>query len=218
MTRFLPFGRQGSMSAILRHDIDRQSPGILLHTETEALLDPSLQACIAQLRKLGLDAHVDMARHTGPDGEWAQFRLNARTAAQWAPGSDTTKLCQTLTLDTYGNPDDLDREIFIALLLSPAPFIFPSHADLVSALRVRRNIVQAARLTALAFDTEHAERPQEFWDYSEERGFTVKDGARLIEALQKTTQPDRSHKLYSFSRYRATEYVILLAIAQELEA
>src|SRR3546814_6292340 len=91
-------------------------------------------------------------------------------------------------------------------------------SDLVSALRVRRNIVQAARLTALAFDTEHAERPQEFWDYSEERGFTVKDGARLIEALQKTTQPDRSHKLYSFSRYRATEYVILLAIAQELEA
>src|SRR3546814_7414726 len=61
-------------------------------------------------------------------------------------------------------------------------------------------------------------RSQEFWDYSEERGFTVKDGARLIEALQKTTQPDRSHKLYSFSCYRATEYVILLAIAQELEA
>src|SRR3546814_1363737 len=60
-------------------------------------------------------------------------------------------------------------------------------------------------------------RSQEFWDYSEERGFTVKDGARLIEALQKTTQPDRSHKLYSFSCYRATEYVILLAIAQELE-
>src|SRR3546814_214344 len=98
MTRFLPFGRQGSMSAILRHDIDRQSPGILLHTETEALLDPSLQACIAQLRKLGLDAHVDMARHTGPDGEWAQFRLNARTAAQWAPGSDTTQLCPALKI------------------------------------------------------------------------------------------------------------------------
>src|SRR3546814_13443149 len=88
MTRFLPFGRQGSMSAILRHDIYRQSPGILLHTETEALLDPSLQACIAQLRKLGPAAHVDMARHTGPDGESAPFRLNARTAAEWAPGSD----------------------------------------------------------------------------------------------------------------------------------
>src|SRR3546814_9718904 len=126
MTRFLPFGRQGSMSAILRHDIDRQSPGILLHTETEALLDPSLQACIAQLRKLGLDAHVDMARHTGPDGEWAQFRLNARTAAQWAPGSDTTKLCQTLTLDTYGNPrsEEHTSELQSLMRISYAGFCF----------------------------------------------------------------------------------------------
>src|SRR3546814_4916480 len=72
-------------------------------------------------------------------------------------------------------------------------------SDLVSALRVRRNIVQAARLTALAFDTEHAERPQEFWDYSEERGFTVKDGARLIEALQKRSE-EHTSELQSLMR------------------
>ncbi|MGB3289431.1 MAG: hypothetical protein WBA83_09165 [Burkholderiaceae bacterium] len=204
------------MSAIHRHGIDRQSPGILLHAETDAVLEPSLQAFLAELADLGLAEHVDVARHTGDDGAWAQFRLGARTAAQWAPDHDTLGLCDRLKLDTYGNPDDLGREILIALLLSPVPFVFPDYAELVSALRVRKNIVQAARMTALAFDTEHAERPQEYWTYSEERGFTVKDGSRLIEALQKTTQPDRSHKLYSFSCYRATEYVILLAIAQEL--
>ncbi|MGP1616048.1 MAG: hypothetical protein ACTS5Y_13455, partial [Pollutimonas bauzanensis] len=44
----------------------------------------------------------------------------------------------------------------------------------------------------------------------------LKPGTPLIEALQKTTQPERSGKLYSFSCYRATEYVILLSIAQEL--
>ena len=204
------------MSATRRHDIDRHSPGILLHARTEALLEPSLQGFMADLQAVNLAGHVDLVRHAGQDGAWAQFRLNAQAAGQWAPDHDTTGLCAKLKLDTYGNPDDLDREILVALLLSPVPFLFPSHAELESAVRVRKNIVQAARLTALAFDTEHAERPQEYWTYSEECGFTVKDGARLIEALQKTTQPDRSHKLYSFSCYRATEYVILLAVAQEL--
>lgn len=204
------------MSATHRHGMGRQSPGILLHAETDTLLEPSLRAFMDDLTVLGLHGHVEVARHAEGSGAWAQFRLDPRAAAQWAPDHDTTGLCGALKLDTYGNPDDLRREILVALLLSPVPFVFPSHGELVSAVRVRKNIVQAARLTALAFDTEHAERPQEYWTYSEERGFTVKDGSRLIEALQKTTQPDRSHKLYSFSCYRATEYVILLAIAQEL--
>jgi hypothetical protein len=204
------------MSAVRPYGIDRHSPGILLHAETDHLLETSLQGFMADLQALRLDGHVNLARHTGPEGAWAQFRLNAQSAAQWAPDYDTTELCTRLNLETQGNPDDLAREILIALLLSPIPFLFPNHAELVSAVQVRKNIVQAARLTALAFDTEHAERPQEYWTYSEECGFTVRDGAKLIEALQKTTQPDRSHKLYSFSCYRATEYVILLAIAQEL--
>src|SRR3546814_5001957 len=50
------------------------------------------------------------------------------------------------------------------------------------------------------------------------RGFTIEPGVSLIEALQKATQPDASGKLYSFSCYRATEYVTLLGIARELHA
>src|SRR5690606_15451892 len=92
---------------------------------------------------------------------------------------------------------------------------FPSYEELVSAIRIRKFIVQGARKTALAFDTEHAERP-ECWTYSEECGFTLRPGEPLIGSLEKATQPGRSGKLYSFSCYRATEYVILLAIAQEL--
>jgi hypothetical protein len=43
-------------------------------------------------------------------------------------------------------------------------------------------------------------------------------GQPLIEALRLATQPDASDSsLYAFSCYRATEYVILLGIAQELE-
>ena len=38
----------------------------------------------------------------------------------------------------------------------------------------------------------------------------------IVEALTKATQPEVSGALYSFSCYRATEYVMLLGIAQEL--
>src|SRR3546814_13180773 len=57
-----------------------------------------------------------------------------------------------------------------------------------------------------------------YWRYDEARGFTIEPGVSLIEALQKATQPDASGKLYSFSCYRATEYVTLLGIALELQA
>lgn len=45
----------------------------------------------------------------------------------------------------------------------------------------------------------------------------LKPGCALIPSLIKATQPDVSGKLYSFSCYRATEFVILLAIAQEVQ-
>ncbi len=102
------------------------------------------------------------------------------------------------------------------MLLCPVPFDFPNYDELASAVRVRKNIVTAASKTSLAFDTESAERPEDYWTYSEENGFTILPGKSLISGLIEATQPEASGKLYSFSCYRATEYVILLAIAQEL--
>jgi hypothetical protein len=72
-----------------------------------------------------------------------------------------------------------------------------------------------ARKTALAFKTNAAERPSEFWRYEEEAGFILQPHTSLIEALISATQPEATGKLYDFSCYRATEYVILLGLAQE---
>jgi Protein-glutamine gamma-glutamyltransferase len=121
-----------------------------------------------------------------------------------------------LGLDTRHSSEDLDREILLAMLLAPVPFAFPNLDELVSAVHIRRNIVQAARKTALAFRTAAAERPEDYWHYDERNGFLLNPGQCLITALQKATQPEASGKLYDFSCYRATEYVILLGIAQEL--
>jgi hypothetical protein len=111
----------------------------------------------------------------------------------------------------------LEREIWVALLGSPHRFVFHDLEALKSHVRVRRNMALAARLTALAFKTEAAERPEADWHYEEEPGFILHPGRPLINALIAATQPEATGKLYDFSCYRATEYVILLGIAQELQ-
>lgn len=165
------------------------------------------------LRGLGLDGCAVRA----PNGAGLHLHVPDDLARQWAPGCDTTALAHTLALDAAGNTSDLEREIALALMLGPAPAVFPSVDELVSAVRMRRYIAEAARLTELNFHTEAAERPPAFWRYGEDSGFTLMPGRRLIDALRAATQPDATGRLYSFSCYRATEYVILLGIAQELE-
>ncbi len=204
------------MSAAGQVSAEINLPGILFYDTSQQGLEQSRQRFMARLQALKLNEDVDTYAFRHADASWVQFRLKGGKAKQWAPDCDTTRLCQTLGLETHANACDLEREILLAMLLGPVSFAYPSYEELISAVRIRQNIVHAARLTALAFDTEHAERPEEFWAYAQDRGFTLLPGKPLIEALQKTTQPDRSGKLYSFSCYRATEYVILLAIAQEL--
>lgn len=167
------------------------------------------EACLAALAALGLDRFVHAHAPTG------MLALTHQAAGSLTGDYDTTSLCRSLALDTHGSQADLQREIWLALLAAPRTLSFPSLAELQAAVRMRANIVRAARNTALAFHTKEAERPEGLWTYQRETGFTVLPGVSLIEALERATQPERSGRLYDFSCYRATEYVILLAMAQE---
>src|SRR5690606_35486345 len=157
---------------------------------------------------------IEETRGIDAQGAYRDFRLARDVAGRWAPDGDTTQLARTLALDPEAHALDLEKEIFVALLLSPLRFDFPSAGELAAAVRVRRRIVQAARRTVLAFDTEQAERP-ECGSWSEATGFVLKPGHELIPSLELTLWPDLSGRLFSFSCYRATEYVLLLALAQE---
>jgi len=167
---------------------------------------------LARLRALHLEDCVEVAEEEAG----CRFRLRDERADAWVPQGDTTQLSRTLHLDIERNDEDLEREILIAMLAAPIVFDYPDYVELAAAVRIRRNIAQAARRTQLAFDTEEVNRPTDCWTYSEERGFTILPGKPLIDALRKATQPDASNTLYAFSCYRATEYVILLGIAEEL--
>ncbi len=188
--------------------------GILIHAQDAPGLAAARQDFLALLASLDLDRQVDIRQ----EGLTLGFRLKTDASQAWAPDFDTTRLCERLHLDPEAGAADLDKEILLAMLLGPVAFAFPSFAEAHSAIHIRRNIVQAARRTALDFHTTEAERPADYWTYVEGKGFTILPGRSLIEGLVKATQPEASGQLYAFSCYRATEYVILLAIAQELEA
>ena len=186
--------------------------GILIQSQDESALAIARHDFLAYLASLALDAQVESQQ----EDRGLRFRLPPNLAQAWAPDFDTGRLSESLRLDPVARIDDLEREILVAMLLGPVAFVFPSAAEVISAVHVRRNIVQAARRTALDFHTTEAERPADYWTYVEDKGFTLLPGRSLIEGLVKATQPDTSGQLYAFSCYRATEYVILLALAQEL--
>jgi len=170
-------------------------------------------AAFDRFESLGIAPYIEV-KH-GKDG--TVFRLEPEVAEELAPNAASIDLCGKLKLSPRENPEDLEREILLAQMLSPVRFNYANAGEFASAINIRKNIVGAAGKTLLAFDTgPAAERPSDCWTYSREAGFTIVPGKSLVEALKKATQPEVSGKLYAFSCYRATEYVILLGLAEEL--
>ena len=140
--------------------------------------------------------------------------------ARLCPGFDTLNLAQHVASWPDSQPGDLlMREVWLALLCAPQRISFDSLSDLESHIRARCHIARAAEKTALAFKTtDAAERPEAFWHHQDDVGFLLQPEADLIDALMAATQPERTGRLYDFSCYRATEYVILMGLAQEAQA
>jgi hypothetical protein len=195
-------------------DVGQNLGGVLIRATGATGLASAREDLRNQTVKLGIDQFIDATGEQ--DGRAIRFRLRSSVQQELAPACDTLHLGEKLNFNTPASRADLEKEILLALLLGPVTFEYPSYAELAASVRIRQNIVEAARRTALSFHVSKIERPADYWTYSEDNGFTVLPGKPLIEALRMATQPELSGQQYSFSCYRATEYVILLGIAQEL--
>ena len=169
------------------------------------------------LQTLKILEHVNCIQSKDGDIYKTHYVLKDVARDLWAPEWDTTRLYVTMGIDGQKNREDLDKEIMVAMLLATIPFTFPSFEELLSAIRIRHYVVDAGYKAALNFDTEGIERPDDYWYYDEEEGFLLKKGQSIIDGLIKATQPQKIEDAYSFSCYRATEYVVLLSIALELK-
>jgi hypothetical protein len=186
--------------------------GILVRGTTLADITNAAERFDELSTRLGFSMHAESS--ITPDG--LALRLQREAQVALAPEFDTLSLCKRLDLHPTTDRNDLEYEIWLSMLLGPVCFDYPSFAELEASIRIRQNIVEAARRTSLSFHTSKIERPLEYWTYSEEAGFTLLPGKSLIDALRMTTQPEVSGQQYAFSCYRASEYVILLGITQEL--
>jgi hypothetical protein len=173
------------------------------HVEGVTIGGCSANECRAFFASHGIEEEIQIRPLSGS----LQCRMSDAWMAVFAPD------CNTLSFHAIAT--HISQEILWALLVSPVGFEFKSLEALASSVQVRKNIALAARKTALAFKTEAAERPADYWHYEEEAGFILQPGRCLIDALVSATQPEATGKLYDFSCYRATEYVILLGLAQE---
>lgn len=194
-------------------------PGLVLQLPQGQSLAQAGQTLQRRLVELALADQVQVREEAGAAvGAVHALRLslNPEVAAGLAPGHDTLGLAKNAAFYPGGPRLALLRETLLALLLGPEATVFPSVDEWWSGLRMRANVAEAARRTELSFRTADAERPEDCWAYDRATGFTILPGTPLIDALRKTTQPEPGGPVYSFSCYRATEYVLLLGLAEEL--
>lgn len=167
--------------------------------------------------ELGLHRWVDQVRLSDRQQPAIQFSLTAHARSRGMPAHDTTALSARLDLHAFKDGRHLEREIVLAMLGSPLAYVFPSLDELQSAIRIRSNIVSAGHKAMLDFHTTEVNRPEDCWTYVDGAGFVLNRGKSLTKALELALIPSASGRKYSFSCYRATEYVMLLGIAQELQ-
>ncbi|MEI8211999.1 MAG: hypothetical protein WCI02_07610 [Planctomycetota bacterium] len=191
--------------------------GVSLFSRSPREVDAWKERISQWLQRRGLLESVLLEVQSQPSESRLTAHLTPSAFERWTPVWDTLGLAERLAIDFPERGDRLELEILIAMLASPVPFEFPSLEELESTLQVRMNIVDAASKTFLSFDAYGAERPEEFWEYDEARGYVVRSGKSMIEALRLATQPGDDGYVYSFSCYRATEYVIALGLAQEIK-
>ncbi len=167
------------------------------------------------LSRCGLDLSPQFCQRTDRRGHYLQVSLPQAVFEAWFGNFETLNFCMPQAAPVRDESQMIIREIVMTILASPVPMIFRDIMQFESHLRVRCNIVRAAKKTALSFETTTAERPEAFWQAKEGRGYVLRQGVSLEDAILAATQPEITGKMYGFSCYRATEYVLLLGIAQE---
>jgi len=203
------------MKYFSRHELEQLGGICFLFESMESLLVEKKQL-IDGCERAGIQTYlnVSVSRHA----KWLLLQVSAsELLIALTPDYNTVDLCRKLDLQSAHARRELEIEVVLAMARGPRAYCFPSYEEFLAAVRIRCRTVEAARKTQLAFDTEGVERPTEYWTYIEEKGFVLNAGVDLIAALTQTMQPEVNQSTYTFSCFRASEYVLLLALAQELQ-
>lgn len=175
-----------------------------------------LAALNAQLASWGLLPRVRHRVEPTRAGRRHHFHLDLEGAPpQHRVDLDTSALAHALTATPGSGSHAVEAEIWLAWLVSPVELSFPSFAELQAQFRVRCDIADVASRTLVDFHATAVNRPVSHWTYIEDVGFRLNAGKSLEEGLALALHPRTPESRYAFSCYRASEYVVLLALARE---
>ena len=165
---------------------------------------------------LSVDQYTDMTVEKYAEGFLVNLTVNELS---WETNLeyDTIQMSEELLLDSEHSNDDWMIESLLSMAMSPIAYVFPTHQELLSSLRMRRDIVETAKRTELVFNVDASERPKEFWQDDETLGPILRAEASLVDALEHALCPDLSGRHYGFSCQRASEYLMLTGLAKELK-
>jgi hypothetical protein len=142
------------------------------------------------LQRLGLQGATQIRQSAQNADYFFEARLQQRYFDLWCPGFDTLQVHSRAPDLALSGAHALELEIVLTMLAAPQIMTFKSVAQLESHIRVRVNIARAAAKTSLAFNTEAAERPSKYWQGDSEKGFVIRQGVGLEEAIIAATQPE----------------------------
>ncbi|MDO8694659.1 MAG: hypothetical protein Q7J51_11200 [Sheuella sp.] len=189
--------------------------GVFIRVEKSDELRAAHKKVESIAHKLQAEAYLNIQSVHGTGETGIHISSSDRLIAI-TPEFDTTGIASELNINGLKRSKELELEIILAMSRSPVLFTFPSTQEFETAIRVRRYAALAAYQAELNFDTEGLERPRDYWTYHPDTSFTLLPGVSIIDALIHTTQPALSGQVYSFSCFRASEYILTLALALEL--
>jgi hypothetical protein len=189
--------------------------GITVPVGNETADGSGIKALQAHFERAGLQTRVRHAVETVRDRLCHRFRLDLSGApAELLADLDTARLTGALAPDAEAA---VEAEIWLAWLVSPMELGFPNFDELLAQFRVRCGIVDAASSTLVDFHATAVNRPVSHWTYVEGVGFRLNPGKSLAEGLDLALHPKTPEARYAFSCKRASEYVVLLAMAREAQ-
>jgi len=165
---------------------------------------------------IGVSQYTDISIDKYADDFLVNLTVNA-LILESNPDCDTIQMGPDLLLDSENSNRDWLIETLLSMAISPIAFIFPSHQELLSSLRMRRDIVETAKRTELMFNVSASDRPEKFWVDDESVGPVLRADSSLIDALEHALCPDLSGRRYGFSCQRASEYLMLAGLTKELK-
>lgn len=193
-----------------------QSLGFCIHARAGVEGNAAWKRMAHLLERIGALPYLAFVEEDRAGGYSFRVAANNRLKAL-TPDFDTTQLAASLGLDSSQSDLDLELEIVLAMARSPFEFTFPDIDEFEAALRMRLDIARIAARAQISFGTGLGEvRPTECFKFHPDTSFTLIPGVALIDALTQAINPPNADRAYSFSCYRASEYVMALALAREL--